>query len=72
MYANDPVVQPFRLRMDHEDRLRDVFPDSFVMEVTEQILSLHVKPGQRLAKLWCLLNPTDAEEVHCGDIIATS
>ena len=37
-----PVKQPFRLRLEQEPHLRSAFPDSFVMEANEQIMSLNV------------------------------
>lgn len=59
MYASDPVKQPFRLRMEHPDQLRYVFPDNYLMQVTEQVMSLGIEPGSRIAKVWCLIEPED-------------
>lgn len=71
-YGFDPIVQPFKIRMQQELNLRHQFPDSFVMEANEQILSLQIKPGSRIAKVWCTVEPWDTKEVYCGDLVTTS
>ena len=58
--------------MEHENGLRHVFPDNYLMQVTEQVMSLRIEPGSRIAKVWCLVEPDDEEEVHCGDLVTTS